>query len=148
MYRNGFQNYRRARVDTADPKKLVILCYDETISQVRLARQRCEEKDYEGKSKALLKAQGIVCELQTALDFEQGGAIASSLDSLYNYVKSRMVQADLGKDLAAMDEVAGILIELKSAWEEAFRSLEKNGVPAHPAPGYEGEKRAVGAAAF
>ena len=148
MYRNGFQNYRRARVDTADPKKLVILCYEETISQVKLARQRCVEKDYEGKSKALLKAQDIVCELQMALDFEQGGAIANNLDSLYNYVKTRMVQADMGKDLAAMDEVEGLLSELKSAWEEAFRSFEKSGVPSHPAPGYEGEKRAVGAAAF
>ena len=148
MYRSGLQNYRRARVDTADPKKLVILCYDETISQVKLARQRCVEKDYEGKSKALLKAQDIVCELQMALDFEQGGAIAKNLDSLYNYLKTRMVQADMGKDFAAMDEVEGILSELKSAWEEAIRSLEKSGAPSHPTPAYEGEKRAVGAAAF
>ena len=148
MYRNGFQNYNRARVDTADPKRLVILCYEEMISQIKMAKQRCVEKDYEGKSKALLKAQDIVCELQCALDFEKGGVIATNLDSLYNYLKTRMVQADMGKDLAAMDEVEGVLSELKSAWEEAFKSLEKNGSPSHPAPGYEGERRALGAAAF
>jgi flagellar secretion chaperone FliS len=148
MYRNGFQNYSRARVDTADPKRLVILCYEEMISQIKMARQRCVEKDYEGKSKALLKAQDIVCELQCALDFEKGGVIATNLDSLYNYVKTRMVQADMGKDLATMDEVTGILSELKSAWEEAFRSLERDGAPSHPAPEYEGERRVLGAAAF
>lgn len=148
MYRNGFQNYNRARVDTADPKRLVILCYDETISQIRIAKQRCEGKDYEGKSKALLKAQDIIGELQCALDFEQGGVIARNLDSLYNYVKIRMIQADIGKDLAAMDEVAGILMQLKSAWQEAFRALEKKGAVSQGAPIYEAEKRALGAAAF
>jgi flagellar protein FliS len=141
MYRNGIQHYRKARVDTADPKRLVILCYDETINQIKLARQRCAENDYDGKSKALLKAQDIVCELQCALDFERGGAIATNLDSLYNYVKTRMIQADIGKDLAAMDEVAGILSELKSAWEQAFKSLEKEGVPSQRALRYEGEER-------
>jgi len=148
MYRNGFQNYNRARVDTADPKRLVILCYEEMISQIKMARQRCDKKDYERKSKALLKGRDIICELQCALDFEKGGVISTNLDSLYNYVKTRIIQADLGKNLAAMDEVAGILTELKSAWEEAFRSLEEHGAPTPGDSMYEGEKRAVGAAAF
>lgn len=148
MYRNGFQNYKRARVETADPKKLVILCYDEAISQIRMARQLCVDRNYEGKSRALLKAQDIVCELQCALDFEKGGIIAKNLDSLYTYAKARLIQGDLGKDLAAMDEVVGVLSELKSAWEQAFRALEKAGgsLPIAPAP--KGEGRALGAAAF
>jgi flagellar secretion chaperone FliS len=148
MYRNGFQNYQRARVDIADPKRLVILCYDETISQVKMARQRCVEKDFDGKSKALLKAQDIVCELQCALDFEKGGEVAKNLDSLYAYIKSKMIQADIGKDLAIMDEVAGILSELKSAWEEAFRALEKNDAPSRSVPEYRENRRALGAAGF
>jgi flagellar secretion chaperone FliS len=148
MYRNGFQNYRRARVDTTDPKRLVILCYDETISQIKMARQRCLEKDYGGKSEALLKAQDIVCELQCALDFGQGGNIARNLDSLYTYVKTRMIQADIGKDLAAMDEVVGILSELKSAWEEVFKSIEKRGASSRGVPVYEEDRMAAGTAAF
>jgi flagellar protein FliS len=143
MYRNGIQHYQRARVDTADPKRLVILCYDEMISQLRIARQKCGDGDYEAKSNALLRVQDILCELQCGLDFERGGSIARNLDSLYNYVKKRLIQADIRKDLAAMDEVAGILTELKSAWEQAFRALEKEGFPPESPSRYEEGERAM-----
>lgn len=125
MYRNGIQHYRRARVDTADPKRLIVLCYEEMISQLGIAKQRYVDRDYEEKTKALLRVQNILCELQCALDFEQGGVIAKNLDALYDYAKRRLIQADIGKDLAGLDEVSGMLAELKSAWEQASRSLDR-----------------------
>ncbi len=146
MYRNGIQHYRRARVDTADPRRIVILCYDEMISQLRIARQRFEDRDFEGKGKALIKVQDILCELQNALDFERGGDIAKNLDALYNYIRRRIVQADQGKDLRALDEVLGMLSELKSAWEQAFHSLERKAAPPRPVSMDKG-KEALGAMA-
>lgn len=145
MYRNGIQHYQRARVDTADPKKLVVLCYEEMISQLGIARQRYVDKEYEAKTKALLRVQDILCELQCALDFERGGAIARNLDALYDYAKRRLIQADIGKDLAIVNEVSGILTDLKSAWEQACRSLgkEEQG-PGTPGRRDEEKRAAVG----
>jgi flagellar protein FliS len=129
MYRNGTQSYQRTNVMTADPKKLVLMCYDGAIDSLKIGKQRLAEKDYEGKAKALIKAQDIINELLCALDYEKGGSIAKSLDSLYNYMLRRITHADLTRDVKALDEVIGMLGELKSAWQQIFYGREKEVSP-------------------
>lgn len=120
MYKNGVQNYRRTDVTTADPKRLVLMCYEGAIENLKTGKQSIIEKDYEGKCKALDKVRDIIEELLHSLEFEKGGIIAKNLDSLYNYMLRRLLDADLEKDMKAIDEVIGMLSELKSAWEEIF----------------------------
>jgi len=126
MYSNGIQDYRRTSVVTADPKRLVLMCYEGTIDNLKLVKQKLIEKNYEAKSKALIKAQDIINELLCSLDFEKGGSIAKNLDSLYNYMLRRIIHADVNKDLSALNEVVGMLNELKSAWEDVFYKQDKN----------------------
>ncbi|MFW6115356.1 MAG: flagellar export chaperone FliS [Thermodesulfobacteriota bacterium] len=132
MYTNGIQSYRKTNVLTADPKRLVLMCYEGMIDSLNLAKQKIGEKDYEAKGKALVKAQDILQELMNSLDFDKGGSIARSLDSLYNYMLRRMLHANLEKDIGAIDEVVEMLSTLKSAWEEIFSRKQSrvNGEPA------------------
>ena len=118
MDSNGTQSYRRTKVLTADPKRLVLMCYEGTIDNLKIGKQQIAQKDYEGKARALTKAQDIINELLCALDYEKGGSIAKNLDSLYNYMLRRIIHVDLKNDLRAVDEVIGMLTELKAAWEE------------------------------
>ncbi len=120
MYGNGIQSYRKTSVITADPKKLVLMCYEGAIDHLKIGKLKIIEKDYERWGKALSKAQDIINELLCALDFEKGGSIATGLDSLYNYMLRRLIHASVEDDIRAIDEVIGMLTELKSAWEEAF----------------------------
>ena len=120
MYRNGTQCYSRTNVMTADPKRLVLMCYEGAIDSLKIGKQRIAEKDYEGRRKALGRAQDIISELLCSLNFEKGGSIAKGLDSLYNYMLRRIIHADLKNDVRAVDEVIGMLTELKAAWEEIF----------------------------
>ncbi|MBW2343008.1 MAG: flagellar export chaperone FliS [Deltaproteobacteria bacterium] len=113
MYSNGFQSYRKTNVITADPKRLVLMCYEDV------------DKDYEGKATVIKKAQDIINELMCSLDFEKGGSIAGNLESLYNYMTRRIIYADVNRDVGAIDEVIGMFNELKSAWEEAFYGQAK-----------------------
>ena len=85
MHSNKIQSYRRTNVITADPKRLVIMCYEGAIENLKTSMQKIIEKDYEGKGRAITKAQDIINELLCSLDFEKGGPIARNLDSLYNY---------------------------------------------------------------
>jgi len=126
MYSNGIQDYRRTSVVTADPKRLVLMCYEGAMDNLKLVKQKLIEKDYEAKSKALIKAQDIINELLCSLDFEKGGSIAKNLDSLYNYMLRRIIHADVNKDVSALNEVVGMLNELKFAWEEVFYKQDKN----------------------
>jgi len=126
MYSNGVRDYRRTSVVTADPKRLVLMCYEGAMDNLKLVKQKLIEKDYEAKSKALIKAQDIINELLCSLDFEKGGSIAKNLDSLYNYMLRRIIHADVNKDVSALNEVVGMLNELKFAWEEIFYKQGKN----------------------
>ena len=120
MYNNGIQMYRKTNVVTADPKRLVLMCYEGAIDCLKIGKQKLAEKDYEEKGKNMAKARDIIAELKASLNFEQGGTIAANLDSLYNYMLKRITEADLENDTQAFEDVIGMLGELKSAWEEIF----------------------------
>jgi flagellar protein FliS len=117
MYQNGFQSYRKTNVVTADPGKLVIMCYEGAIDNLIIAKQKYAEKKYEAKCKHMNKAKDIIDELLCSLNFEKGGAIAGNLESLYNYMTRKIILADINKDMEGMDEVVGLLRELLSAWK-------------------------------
>ena len=125
MYNNGVQSYRKTNVMTADPKKLVLLCYEGAIDNLKIGKNMIIERDYEGKCRAFTRAQDIIGELLSSLNFEKGGSIANGLDSLYNYMLRRIIHADLENDLPAIDEVIRLLTELKAAWENIFSRKER-----------------------
>jgi flagellar secretion chaperone FliS len=124
MYCNGIQSYRKTNVVTSDPGRLVIMCYEGVIDNLKLAKQKIKEQDYEKKEKAISKARDIIDELLCSLDFQKGGAIASNLSGLYNYMLRRIIHADVNKDMGAIDEVIGLLNELLSAWQEVTSKPE------------------------
>jgi len=119
MYRNGVQAYKQANVTTADPTRLVLMCYDGAIGSLKTAREHCVSGDYEAKARSLKKTQDILNVLMQGIDFEQGGTMALNLDSLYNYMLRRLLPCPTAEEeMAAIDEVLGMLEELESAWKE------------------------------
>ena len=134
MYRNGIQIYRKTNVVTADPKRLVLMCYEGAIDCLKIGKQKLTEKDYEGKGENISKTRDIISELKSSLNFEQGGTIAANLDSLYNYMLGRIMEADLENDVQAFEDVIGILVDLESAWEEIFYNQKNSIGPEVAAP--------------
>ena len=133
MINSGIQAYRKTRVVTSDPLKLVLMCYEGVLDKLMLARQNIADRDYEAKGNALVKAKEILDELLCSLNHEKGGSIAGNLESLYNYMLRRILHADLKNDTSAIDEVAGMVRELKSAWEEVFhKHNQENRAQPHP----------------
>ncbi|MCG6537201.1 MAG: flagellar export chaperone FliS [Syntrophales bacterium LBB04] len=120
MNRNGINAYKKTNMITADPRRLIILCYETVISNIRMARESYILKDYETKAKCIQKAQDIIYELMYALDFERGGEVAKNLYVLYNFLIRHLLEADLKRDIEALNEVVEMTAELKSAWQEIF----------------------------
>ncbi|MBW1668355.1 MAG: flagellar export chaperone FliS [Deltaproteobacteria bacterium] len=118
MYGNRAQSYFETNIMTADPKKLVLICYEGAIDYLNRGKKKYREGDYEGKAEALSKAREVITELLSCLDFEKGGVIAKNLAALYNYMLKRLLSADVNKDTEAVDEVLGMLAEMKAAWEQ------------------------------
>jgi flagellar protein FliS len=122
---NGTNAYQQVSVFTADPVKLVIMCYDGAISSLRLAKEHYQEKNFEDKAKALQKAHNILTELDAALDLEKGGSVAVNLRALYQYMIRRLIEGDLKRDLTVFDEVIRMLDELGSAWREILNGTRQ-----------------------
>lgn len=125
MNGTGINSYKQSNVITADPKRLVILCYETAIGNLKLAQESYASKDYETKAKCLQKAQDIICELTNALDLEHGGEVAKNLSSLYVFLNRHILEADLKKDIKAISEDIKMLEELKSAWQGIFYATSK-----------------------
>jgi len=118
MYGNGIDAYRQTNVVTADPKRLVLMCYEGAIGSLKTARDKYISGEYELKGNALQKTQDILSLLMNSLNFKKGGEIARNLESLYNYMLRRILEGDVKKDVKAFDEVILMLSELESAWKE------------------------------
>lgn len=110
-------SYRQASVLTADPMKLILMCYSGAISNLKKARNAYAAKDYEAKGKALQKAMDIIDELNASLDMNQGGQIANNLRGIYHYLTRKLTEADLKRDLKAFDDAVRMLEEIESAWK-------------------------------
>jgi len=117
MYANASNTYLETRVLSADPLELVRLLYHAAIDAVRDARRHLEEGDIPARSRSISKASGILAELLSALDRERGGEIAKRLAELYNYMRSKLLEANLRQADAPMSEVLGLLATLLEAWE-------------------------------
>lgn len=117
MYQEAARSYQQTNVLTANPLKLVLMCYDGAIRSLKLARAHYEAKEYEAKSRALQKALDIIHELATALDLKRGGDVAKNLLALYAYMTQALTEADLKREPAVFSKVAEMLEELESSWK-------------------------------
>lgn len=137
MVRNGIAAYQQADVNTADPLKLIIMCYDGAINNLRAARDCIAARDLERKADAFDRASDFIGELNRALDFERGGEIARNLNALYNYMLRRLMEANIRLETGPVDEIIGLLEELRSAWQELASGPRESlaaPVPVQPRP--------------
>ena len=56
--------------------------------------------------------------LQGALDFEKGGDLANNLNELYSYITRRLLHINIHNDLDALNEVHGLMNEIRQAWRD------------------------------
>ena len=112
---NLYDRYRNDAVNTASPMDLIIMLYDGCIKQIHLARLYEEDKNVEGRSNAILKAQDILDELMRSLDM----AIPLSADllKLYDFMSEELYEANVKRDMARTEPVEAMLTELRDAWK-------------------------------
>jgi len=115
---------------SADPHKLIAMLYQGALLAIANAKNGMLRKDIPAKGKAISHAIRIIDEgLKASLDKNVGGELALDLDALYGYMCVRLLHANLNNDMEALDEVARLLGEIKSAWD----SIRLTG-PASSAP--------------
>lgn len=106
-------------VAAASPHKLVVMLYDGVIVSLLSAINNIKSANIAAKGAALSKAITIIDNgLRASLDKNAGGEIAANLDALYDYMSRRLLEANIKNDVGIIEEVRGLMADLRSAWVE------------------------------
>ena len=125
---NPYKRYRQTQVGTAGPLELIIMMYDGAIRFCNQAKKAIEEKNYNEANHFLQRVQAIVDELNFSLNMD-AGEIAANLRNLYDFIGTKLVEANIKKDIVTIDKMVNLLTELRSSWAE-LQSPQKKVVSA------------------
>jgi flagellar secretion chaperone FliS len=106
-------------VAAADPHRLVLMLMDGAIERLAIARgclERNQRGDVARKAQAVTQSMHIIGELRSSLNLAQGGALAHNLRDLYEYMLRQLLRANAENRVECINEVAGLLAEIRSAW--------------------------------
>ena len=104
------------QVEGASPHTLIAMLYDGLLGRLATARGHMERKQMREQGEMLSKSIAIVDGLRASLDRSKGGDLAQSLGDLYDYMEVRLLQANSQSDANAVEEVIGLVRELKQGW--------------------------------
>ena len=133
----GVNAYAKVGLETgiaaATPHKLITMLYDGAVVALINATTHMKAGNIEAKGKAISHAIQIIDNgLKASLDKEVGGDIAKNLDALYEYMSSRLLTANLQNQVEILDEVRGLLTDLRDTWKqigEEGSGAQANGEP-------------------
>lgn len=116
---NAYNNVgTQSAVEGASPHQLITLLLEGALDRIASAKGAMERSDTARQGALLGKAITIIDNMRASLDHERGGEIAERLAALYDYMERRLVEAGRGADTAALDEVSGLLRQVKSGWDD------------------------------
>ena len=111
------QSYLRTKILTASPEELRLMLYEGAIKFCQQAKQAMTDRDIEASHNALMRAQKIVLELSTSLNHEVAPEICDRLSALYTFIYRRLVDANVNKDVKAIEESLKLLDYEKETWQ-------------------------------
>lgn len=133
---NPWQSYQQVATRTASPGQLVLMLYDGAIRFLERAQTGFTLDDpVESNttvSNNILRAQDIIRELDCSLNLDAGGELAVKLRGLYDYFDRRLMESNLRKESAGLQEVIHRLVVLRDAWAKMLQS--HGAAPANLAP--------------
>jgi flagellar secretion chaperone FliS len=113
--KNYGDQQRESDVAIASPMELVALTYERLLELLRLGEERMRQGSdaAEPLSKAL---QLITDGLQSCLNAQQGGEVASNLNLLYNWACAEILRARLRSEPQRLLAVRQVLSPVAQAW--------------------------------
>lgn len=119
MIKSPYDKYRQSSVQTSTPAQLVIMLYDGAIRFIKTALDGLSKQDLEKSNLNFGKAQTIISELMSTLDYSID--VSKGLYSLYEYTNYLLIEANIHKNPAKAEEAIGYLTDLRETWLQASK---------------------------
>lgn len=117
--KNPYAQYNNNKIMTASPQELTLMLYDGAIKFNNIAIAAIEEDDIQKAHTNIMKVQRIIEEFQMTLDFKY--EVANDFNNVYNYLMTRLREANLNKDKEILEEVSIHLHTMRDTWKEAMK---------------------------
>ncbi|MBT9156729.1 MAG: Flagellar protein FliS [Firmicutes bacterium] len=116
---NPYLQYQEQSIFTASQPDLTLMLYNGCIKFLHRAELAMQRQDVPSANDALLRAQDIILEFMTTLDMEH--EISHQLMALYEYLRRRMIEANIRKDATIVRECLDMATELRDTWAKAVK---------------------------
>ena len=116
---NGYNQYKQNSINTATPGELTLMLFNGLVKFIMQGQNGIDEKNTVKSHDGIIRAEDILTELRATLDLNY--EIAKYLDSLYEYMHRRLIQANIKKDKEILEEVLGMAKELRDTWAQAMK---------------------------
>nr|WP_226678949.1 flagellar export chaperone FliS [Mesobacillus jeotgali] len=113
-----YETYQQNSVLTASPGELTLMLYNGCLKFIHQAQKAIQEKNIEVKHINITKAQNILSELISTLNYDY--SISSEMRRLYDYMISRLVEANIKNDSLILKEVEEMITEFRDTWKEVL----------------------------
>jgi len=128
-YEKGKMEYLRTKVLTASPEELHLMLYDGAIRFAEEGKSALEKGNLDQAYNALVRAQNIVLEMSSGLDHEVNPDLCAKMSSLYNFIYRRLVEANLKREVAPIDDALKILNYQRETWVLLMQKLTQERQP-------------------
>lgn len=119
MMTNAAAAYNNSKILTATPAELTLMLYEGAIKFCNIASLAIEKKDFEKANLNIIKAEKIITELRTTLDFKY--AVAKEFELVYDYIYRRLIEANIKKDTEILEEALTYIREMRDTWKEVMK---------------------------
>ena len=117
--RNPFAEYTTNKILTASPAEVTLMLYEGAIKFCNIAIVSIEHGEIEKAHLNIKKTQRIIEEFRNTLDHKY--PVAEDFDRIYVYLLQRLLQANIKKDTAILEELNTHLRSVRDTWKEVMR---------------------------
>ncbi len=112
-------DYLTTQVLTATPYQLQLMLVDAALRYVGQARGYWQSKNFEAAFETLIRAQQCIAEMVSGLNTKDHPDLAQRMTGVYLFVHGRLVDANLERSEAKLDEAVRILEIERETWRQA-----------------------------
>lgn len=117
---NPYKAYKENSVTQSTPGELTLMLYNGCLKFLNQAKKGIETNNIELKNTNIQKAQNILRELMVTLDMSQ--SVSESMASLYDYMITQLIEANIKNDAVILDEVYGLTTEFRDTWKQVIQT--------------------------
>lgn len=111
--------YKNQQVMTASPEQLTLLLYNGALRFLNESIQAMEQSDIPKSHNANMRVQAIVREFMITLDMSC--ELSTDWAKLYEYCEYCLIQGNIKKDIAQLQQAKSVLEDMREAWIGAMK---------------------------